>query len=216
MSEYIDRKNDIISDLKACKTVFSEANISWAINGGVVLGYARYKDVMPWDTDIDIGIFGDITIDQWETLLELLKTHGFKKNGEINDFAHFFRNVVLDLHVFHKENSFYVCRPEPYKHRYLEKAKWFDEIQLVDFLDDRYPMPNFIEDFLDAHYGYSWKTNVIKNHAEYHDMKRGNPNDPGSWYLKRVRSEDGLFWWPVILMSGEEVNDFDELRNSVD
>jgi len=44
---------------------------------------------------------------------------------------------------------------------------------LVDFLGDKYPMPNNIEDFVIAHYGMDWKTNIIKDHEKYFTDKRG-------------------------------------------
>lgn len=216
MSEYVDKTNDISSDLAACKRAFDQAGVPWVIMGGITLGYARYKDIMPWDTDLDIGICTEMTSTQWQSVLFALQKQHFRKNGEVNDFAHFFRKVVLDLHVFHKDGNFYVCAPKPYKHRYVERAKWLDEIQTVDFIGDKFPMPNHIEDFVSAHYGPDWKTNIIKNHAEYHKVKRGDPGDPNHWFLNRFRKEDGRFWWPALLMSHENIGDFDELRNSVD
>jgi predicted nucleotidyltransferase len=44
-------KERIIDDLKACKIAFSQAGIPFIIIGGTVLGYARYNDIMEWDTD---------------------------------------------------------------------------------------------------------------------------------------------------------------------
>lgn len=214
MAEYVNRTKEIASDLLACKQSFEEIKIPWFIMGGITLGYARYKDIMPWDTDLDIGICAEITKDQWQAVLRSLGKHGFRKNGEVNDFAHFFRKVVMDLHVFHKDGEFYVCSPLPYKHRYIERAKWLDEIQLVDFLGDKYPMPNHLEDYVSAHYGHDWKTHIVKDYKAYHDEKRGDPGAPNSWYLNRFRKEDGRFWWPALLMSHENIGDFDELRDS--
>ena len=214
MAEYIDKRDVITSDLEACKRAFDDVDIPWVIMGGITLGYARYKDIMPWDTDLDVGIFTEMTGVQWGSVLSALKKQGFNKGGEVDDFAHFFRKTILDLHIFHKDGEFYVCSPKPYKHRYIERAKWFDKIQIVNFVGDRYPIPNLIEDFVSAHYGPDWKTNIIKNHSEYHKEKRGDPGDPSNWFLNRLRKEDGHFWWPALLMSHENIGDFDELRDS--
>jgi hypothetical protein len=226
MEDYIDKKDAIISDLMACKKAFDQVQIPWVVMGGIVLGYARYKDIMPWDTDLDIGIFADISYTQWESVKKALSEQGYKKwntpkstakRNEVNDFSCAFRKTHIDLLIFHKSKGFYICAPKTkFNLRYIEKAEWFDEIQFVDFLGDKYPMPNYIEDFVTAQYGPNWKTNVVKDHSKYHKEKRGDPGKPEDWYLNRFRKEDGKLWWPVLLKSNENIEDFDELRNSVD
>jgi len=57
----MNKKEGIISDLVACKKAFDKINIPWVIIGGIVLGYARYKDIMEWDTDLDVGIFVELS-----------------------------------------------------------------------------------------------------------------------------------------------------------
>ena len=204
MVEYVDRTKEISSDLKACKTAFDEVNIPWVIIDGIVLGYARYKDIMPWDTDLDVGIFSEITNEQWGFLLLSLQKHGFKKVVEVNDFAAFSRETILDLHVFHKEGDFYVCYPKPHKHRYIERAKWFNEPQIVDFIGDRYPMPNHVEDFVSAHYGSDWKTNIVKNHDEYLVDARGSL-DHLAWINGNSRCNKNGDLWPKILTIEEHL-----------
>ena len=78
MVEYIDKRKAIASDLLACKTAFDQAGIPWVIMGGIVLGYGRYNDIMPWDTDVDIGVFVDLTTKEWQLLYNSLNKNGFK------------------------------------------------------------------------------------------------------------------------------------------
>jgi len=204
MTEYIDKTKEITSDLKACKAAFDQVDVPWVIIEGIVLGYARYKDIMPWDTDVDAGIFIEITDVQWCAVLLSLQKYGFKKNGELNDFAHFFRKVVLDLHRFHKDGDYYVCSPTPCRHRYIEKASWFDEPQTVDFIGSKYTMPNHVEDFVSAHYGSDWKTNIIKNHDEYFIDARGSL-DHTAWINGNSRCNKNGDLWPKILTIEENL-----------
>lgn len=221
MLEYIDRKKLIISDLAACKKAFDKIKIPWVLMGGVVLGYARYGDVMPWDTDLDIGIFTDIDYTTWQSVKTALSEQGYKrwntpkgkcKKNEVNDFCCAQRETPIDLCIFHKRGDFYVCAPKTtYKIKYVEKAVWFDDIQLVDFVGDKYPMPNNVEDFVLAHYGPDWRTNIKKNHAEYFNEKRGDFSNVRGWLNNRKRKDDGQLWWPALLDADEDVGDLNAL-----
>lgn len=211
MVEYIDRKDAIISDLKACKTAFDLADMPWVIMGGIVLGYARYKDVMSWDTDVDLGVFVELDANKWQLLYNSLNENGFKFNNNKIDFICCNRKAEFNMWMFHKSGNYYEAFPKSTPGlKFIEKAKWFDEIQTVGFLGNKYPMPNYIEDFLDAHYGTDWETNIIKDHGQYFNDKRGG-SDPNGWLLNRKRKEDGNLWWPALLKINENIGDFNEI-----
>lgn len=198
-------KADIISDYAACKAAFDQVNIPWVIQGGGVLGYARYKDVMSWDTDLDLGVFVELAVKQRQELFKSLRKHGFRHNNARQDFICGKRQVTINLWFFHKKGDYYESFPITTPgFKFVEKAKWYDEPQIVDFLGDKYPMPNYIDDFLDAHYGEGWKTNVIKNHGTYFKEKRGRRNDIPDWFRNR-RKKDGSLWWPALLKTNEDI-----------
>lgn len=198
-------KADIISDLAACKAAFNQVNIPWVVQGGIVLGYARYKDVMSWDTDLDLGVFVELTVKQRQELLKSLNSYGFKHNNKKKDFICGRRKVPLNIFFFHKKGDFYEAFPATTPgFKYIEKAKWHDEPQKVDFLGDKYLMPNYLENWVDAHYGPDWRTNIIKEHSIYLMEKRGKRNDVPGWFLKR-RRKDGHLWWPAILKTNEDI-----------
>ena len=75
--------DEIASDLAACKLVFDEIGIPWVIIDGIVLGYVRKKDIIPWDTDVDIAVFG-LPQAQWSTLQASFIRNKFKvkKKGD--------------------------------------------------------------------------------------------------------------------------------------
>ena len=77
----------IASDLAACKLAFEQVNIPWVITDGIVLGYARNKEIMPWDTDVDMGVFIEITDKQWNSIYKALLKNGFRiKRPTRDDF----------------------------------------------------------------------------------------------------------------------------------
>jgi phosphorylcholine metabolism protein LicD len=85
----MNNKLGIVSDLAACKIAFSNVDIPWVIMGGIVLGYARYKDIMDWDTDVDIAIFSEVTDTQWVAVCDSLTKQGYKlSNSPRKDFTY--------------------------------------------------------------------------------------------------------------------------------
>jgi len=196
-----DMREVIASDLAACKAAFDKVEVPWVIVGGVVLGYARYKDIMPWDTDLDVGIYTEINDVQWQSLIFTLRTKGFRIDGEKKDFTYAYRATELNIDTYHKDGEFYYCFPKSTPGlKFVEKAKWFDDIQIVDFIGDKYPIPNYIEDFVSAHYGIDWETNIIKDHKQYFADKRGS-RDQKTWTTSRIGKHGDL--WPKIL----DIND---------
>ena len=196
------------SDLKACKTAFDSVEIPWVIMGGIVLGYARYNDIMSWDTDIDIGVFVELTKDQWRKLYNSLHNNKFRIGNNKKDFICGRRESSFNLQLYHKNGNFYESFPQTMKgFKYVEKIEWYDKPQMTKFLDDYYPMPNHINKWVACHYGKDWKTHIIKDHSEYFREKRGIPSDWKSWILNRKR-KDGNLWWPALLKINENIGDF--------
>lgn len=202
----------IALDLLACKKAFDVVEIPWVIIGGIVLGYARYKKIMEWDTDLDVAIFAEISNKQWTILFNSLIAEGFIiKNKHKLDFVCGRRDSSFNLQLYHKNGNFYESFPQTMKgFKYVEKAEWYDKPQMTKFLDDYYPMPNHINNYVACHYGKDWKTHIIKDHSEYFKEKRGDPKNFSSWILNRKR-KDGNLWWPALLKINENIGDFHEI-----
>jgi phosphorylcholine metabolism protein LicD len=202
-------KERIIDDLKACKIAFSQAGIPFIIIGGTVLGYARYNDIMEWDTDLDIGVTKELNSVQWSKLYSTLRRNGFKLNRNLRDFNCGRRKASFNLWFWHKvSDSYYESYPEKIPgYKYVKKAKWLDSPLNLEFLEDVYPMPNHLNDYLESCFGADWKTNIVK-HDEYVQMKRGgNYSDADNVYKYRRNREDGKLWWPVLLKSTEKMEE---------
>ncbi len=197
MAEYIDRRVAISSDLLACKKAFDQAEVPWVIMGGIVLGYARYNEIMAWDTDVDIAVPIELDNDRWQRLYSSLNTNGFRFPNRKIDFICCYREAEFNMWFFHKKGNYYESFPTSTPGiKFVEKAIWYDKPQIVDFLGSKYPMPNNLEDYLICQYGVDWKTNIVKNHEQYYLDKRGT-RDVSSWPAGRATKEGDM--WPKAL-----------------
>lgn len=203
MVDYIDKRKEILLDLVACKKAFVEVDIPWVITDGIILGYGRNKDLLPWDTDLDIGVFVELSDMEWQKLYTSLNKHGFKFPNTRSDFVHGDRKAEFGIGFFHKDKSgnYYEAFPTSTPGlKFVEKASWHDEPQLVDFLGDKYFIPNNIDDYLACRYGYDWKTNIVKDAEEFFIEKRGG-RDQNIWTKGRCSKDGDL--WPKIIRTNE-------------
>lgn len=197
---FIVTPETIASDLLACKNAFDKAGIPWVVIGGIVLGYARYNKIMDWDTDLDVAVFVELTDLRWNILHQALRGIGFIINRGKTDFKYGSRKVPFNMHLYHKKGNFYESFPHTMKgFKYVEKAEWYDEPQMTEFLGNDYPMPNHMDDYVSCHYGKDWKTNIVKNHEEYYLDKRGARGIKNSamWLSSRGSKYGDL--WPKLL-----------------
>jgi len=191
----------LASDLLACKKAFDNVKIPWVITDGIVLGYARYKNIMEWDTDVDLAVFEEINKKQWKALFNSLIKEGFRIRKGKADFVCGGRLNSFNLWFFHKKGNFYEAFPTTTPGmKFVEKAIWYDKPQMVDFLGSKYPMPNDINDYLNYHYGNDWETNIIKDHKTWFKKKRGGDGKFISQplWLNGRSGKDGDLWPKII------------------
>jgi len=201
----------IASDLSAVKTAFGHAEIPWVVMGGVALGFARYNDIMAWDTDLDVGVFVDVAEGQWQRFYRAMRRVGFRVPGRKADYVHGRRRTSFEVWFYHKNGEFFEAFPTTTPGmKFVEQACWYEEPQIVDFVGSQYPMPKHIEAWAAAHYGEDWRTNIVKDHAQYFQEKRGNPRNVPGWIENRKR-KDGRLWWPALLRADERIEDLDEV-----
>ena len=200
----LTKMKDIESDLIACKKAFAEACIPWSITDGLVLGYARYKDIMSWDTDLDIGIFIELDSSMWQRLHGALKANGFNLPDRKTDFMHCNRDSEFGMGFFHKNGDYYEQFPESTPGlKFVEKAIWHDKQQLVDFCGDTYPIPSNINDYLDCRYEKGWMTNIIEDAEQFFIYKRGGRKQ-STWLHGRCSKHGNL--WPKILKTEDSLS----------
>jgi phosphorylcholine metabolism protein LicD len=197
------KKENIKLDLFDIKKVFDKVGIPWVIVGGVVLGYARYKDIMDWDTDLDIVIYKELSDSEWKQLWQEFYKNNFNFPVTRVDFMYCNRRIECNIDTYHKKGDYYYSFPKSTPGiKFVEKAEYFDNVQLVEFLGDRFPIPGNIESFVADHYGADWETNIIKDHAQYFNDKRGSRNQK-DWVTSRASKHGDL--WPKALRIDDNI-----------
>jgi len=161
-------KEKIKKDLTGIKKVFNKCNIPFVLLWGNCLGCVRHGDIMDWDTDIDIGVFIDISKDSKQNLHEELENVGFKSRKSTEPFFVFFRNVRVDLGYFHLENKMFVAKA---KRTYEYDEKFFSKPKEVDFLGDVYLIPNHVEEYLTLLYS-DWQNEVHKDRKDWLKIRK--------------------------------------------
>ena len=207
ISKPLESKRDLIaSDLAVCKDVFNRARVPWVIIDGIVLGYVRQKDIMSWDTDVDVAIFQEITDSEWKLIYTGFKEAGFVIRNSKQDFVYGRRNVNLNLWLYHKKGYFYESYPRTTPGiKFVERARWFNKTRMVDFLDEIYPMPNNIMDYIVCHYGKDWMVPRY-SHDKWRIEKFGTDSSKleiDTWLDSRCGPEGDL--WPKVMRTENQL-----------
>jgi len=200
MKKVIPAKGRIISDLAACKIAFDKVHIPWVIIDGIVLGYVRHNDVMKWDTDIDLAIPYQISESEWQKLYAALTEVGFGIRNLNQDFVYGKRKIKLNAWMYHRKGDFYESFPRSTPGiKFVEKAEWYKNIMLVDFLGSVYPMPSNLDDYIVCRYGKDWKE-ARYTHDEWRLEKFGTKSSgflPNAWLNSRCGPKGDL--WPKVM-----------------
>ena len=193
-------REGIASDLIACKAAFDRVKIPWVLIDGIVLGYVRHKDIIPGDTDLDLAVCKEVSDLEWEDLRASLRVSGFGTGKGKADFIYGRRKVKFNLWFYHRNGNYYVAYPPTVPGmKFVEKAIWYDKIQLVNFLGAFYPMPTHLGDYLVCRYGSDWNE-VRYTHTQWRLEKFGtstNRYEPEAWLKSRCGPKGDL--WPKIM-----------------
>ena len=199
------------SDLAACKNAFDQIGIPWVIIDGVALGFAKIKKILPGDTDLDFGVFVELSNKQWKNLIMSLAKNQFKikaRNSGKGDFKTLHRKSKSNMWLYHKNGEFYESFPFSTPGlKFVEKVKWYDNPQIVDFLGKNYLVPNYLEDYIECHYGKKWREKTY-THGEWRVEKFGTLDQSVKigqkiWLESRCGKNGDL--WPKIMNIGDEL-----------
>ena len=190
----------IASDLEACKGAFDIAKVPWVIIDGIVLGYVRHGGIIPWDTDLDIGVFRELTDQEWGRLYKAMRSAGFGIANLKQDFVYGKRRVKLNMWMYHRKGSFYEAFPRTTPGvKFVEKAEWYDAARMVPFLGKKYPMPGNLKDYLSHRYGKDYME-ARYTHDQWRLIKFGTKSgrfEPDAWLNSRCGPKGDL--WPKII-----------------
>ena len=157
------------------KKILDENNQEFFLAYGTLLGCVRNNDFIPYDNDIDIGIFYDnfdiniINKIKESKLFRVASQCGDIENGFEITFIHT-NNVPIDIFIYYKiKDNYYYCTSFDEK-IYFEKGnyctvwgqcyKWGHTIKgLISFpfKSSHFLIPSNFEEYLEESYGKDWK-----------------------------------------------------------
>ena len=129
----------IINLVSVTTKFLSEQKIDHFLVQGTLLGYKKYKSIMPWETDIDISIISDKQTFDNNQLKSFINTHNLEHEWKYNDTMIILKYKdqkypCVDLCLMRKRNDRY-CRD---KYCYEKPPpRWFVDDLPSDYL---YPL----------------------------------------------------------------------------
>lgn len=159
------------------KAVLDKSRVKFLLMHGTLLGAIREHDFIKHDIDIDTCTFEEEKL--VETIPELSKAGLQLCRYEKNVIYSFIRGgVYIDVYIVNKLQGLI----SPFYVRYLYRViprKYFRHTKQIDFLGQRFRIPNHSIRLLEFWYGKDWRTPVSNSPS--------NDEDPRGTYLEQHR-----------------------------
>ncbi|XP_012554552.1 ribitol 5-phosphate transferase FKRP [Hydra vulgaris] len=151
--------------------IFEQANFKYWLEGGSLLGAARYSDIIPWDYDVDIGIFMD-QIKEFPMLSKVWKGQryidhdGFVwERAEEGEFIRVqyseMNHLHVDIYPFYERNNVMTKNTWMKNHRQDMEfpSHYVKNLEQLRFAGALAWVPNHYKEFLELKFG----KNCIEN-----------------------------------------------------
>ena len=161
--------------------ILEKKKINFFIQGGVLLGARRENNFIKWDWDIEISLFAEDLIKNFELLKKKLiyadfkiinhnKTHFTPKIAFIknNDKSTFYSLIGWKYNKISKSYT---------RRKFKIPEKFLINFSQIKFLDRKFNCPHPVDEYLKHQYG-NWKKPLIsQNKKEYLNKDFYNEND---------------------------------------
>lgn len=138
------------------------------LSDGIVLGYVRDGDFIPWDFDADFFLEAEKVMGLENHIANEFESLGYDiitVRGGLNDWK-----VAIDKHDYHIDlRSFFRVKGQHISKVKRSNGKWslytmptsfMDNLQAVDFRGGEYLIPADAEGYLAHLYGKDWRTPI--------------------------------------------------------
>ena len=155
--------------LKEIKQVMDQAAVPFFLRQGTCLGAVRDNALIPWDDDIDIGSVFGLHVFSEEAVISVAQTfreRGFILKIERND--HYLWVAMAKESVRIDWNCYWVIDDAVFMYPGIRiPIHLLTNLKEVDFLGEKFLVPNPPEDYIEAKYGSEW--HVPKPAGAYED-----------------------------------------------
>lgn len=146
--------------LEICK-ILDELNIFYFIQGGTLLAARREKKFIEWDWDVEISLYKDDFIKNFDQILNKLSINNFS----ISKCDKYSTQKIDCYKEFDKETSTFTIlswaynqnKKEYYRSKINIPEKFLKNPEKISFYDKKFYTPNPIDDYLSYQYG-DWRT----------------------------------------------------------
>lgn len=161
-------------NLLLLKKVFDQNKIDFWLCFGTLLGAVREQSLIPYDTDIDICVFQK----DMQKIIEMipeLEEMGLKLirvNHEKNLISFMRKDEYIDIYIFGESRKNLVFKEWRMGNTFRIKYKYFRRFSKVEFLGEKFLVPDKYKQFLREFYGKDWRIPKKGLHAVANVNKR--------------------------------------------
>lgn len=142
-----------VDAFRAAADVLTEAGVEWFLTSGLLLGHIREGRILPWDRDVDIGIWPEDV----EKVRKAFRGWRFKRDFD-SQLWPVHRDTKIDIHTHYRDgDQVYKLHGKQQKIRMDHAAHLFDLQPTVFYLRETL-MPSPPEEYLAHMYGDDWLT----------------------------------------------------------
>jgi phosphorylcholine metabolism protein LicD len=163
--------------VKVC-LLLSGLSIKYRITDGTALGLYRDGNFIPHDTDLDFDILDFNEIKAFKKEIFRL---GYKLGlvciykGKIQQLVFYNeQEIIIDFSFWVSMNNYiYVFQEKNYERK--QHIKFFNNQTIISFHGNKYPIPGYIEEWLEIRYGNDWripKKYKVNWQEEINDMSK--------------------------------------------
>ena len=200
LEEKKNHMNNRHKNLETIKNIFDKFNIKWCLIGGTLLGAVRDNELILNDYDDDIWVFNPISNEVIDELInnkfKICRYEGryvlsIIRYGAPIDFC--FKNNIY--------GSIYSTL-EPRLNVFNTSMKFYENMKTINLRNINYPIPNYVERYLNFLYYSTWKTPISNGQS------RGQSNDPFIIFTKEEEDEVDLNLYNNIKCAEGKINIF--------
>lgn len=146
--------------LMEMKQVLDDAGVRFFLRQGTCLGAIRDNALIPWDDDLDLGsVIGlnGLTEERTETVATTLRENGYIVKLDHQD--HGLQMVLVKSTIRVEWRCFRVFGDSVYQYPAVRTpVRLFTDLKEIEFLGERFYVPNPPEEYLRLKYGEDWMT----------------------------------------------------------